>query len=405
MSETPSEVAPHILDPDLLQQGVPHPLLAELRRREPVSLQELPDGSRYWAVLTHADVVRVSRDPATFSARRGGINLLDGVHTLPTLLSLDPPEHGEMRRRVLYAFTPRRVRALEGRMREVVEASLAAALEKEACDFVADLAAPLPLEIVGDILGIPPADRPRVAEWADALAGADDPEVRERLGGMDPNESALAFGTYAFELARDAASRGELAGEDLLSVLLNAELEGTQVDLPTFAGLFVQIAIAGNETTRSLIAAGTLELADRPELFGRLAGSPRLLPAAIEELLRWITPVHYFRRTATRDVELSGVRIAEGEKVVLVYASANRDEAVFPEPDRFDPTRDPNPHLAFGFGEHFCLGAALARLEARVFFEVLLRRVAGIELLGEPAWLRSSELHSLKRMPVRLVPR
>jgi cytochrome P450 len=188
-------------------------------------------------------------------------------------------------------------------------------------------------------------------------------------------------------------------------VLRNAELDGEQVDQQTFAGLFVQIAIAGNETTRSTLAGGMLELMQRPAEYARLDADRSLIPSAVEEFLRWLTPVHYFRRTATRDTVLGGASIRAGDRVVMMYASANRDEDVFAEPEAFDIGRNPNPHLAFGFGEHFCLGAALGRLEARVFLEAFFERFAGIELTGEPARMRSNELNAWKKIPVRLVPR
>jgi cytochrome P450 len=395
----------HLLDPDLLTAGVPHERLALLRRDEPVCWQPHPQQGGYWAVLRHDDVQAVSKDPVTFSAQRGGVNLLDGVHDLPTLLSLDPPQHTEMRRRVLYAFTPRVVRGMEPRMRQIVRESFARAAAQRDCDFVADVVAPLPLQVICDILGVPDADRPMLGAWADVLAGAGDPEVATRLAGRTPNESALEFGTYAFRLGQEALSLGRRRGDDLISVLLDASLDGTQVELPSFAGLFVQIAIAGNETTRSTLSGGMLELCRRPDAYRALEADPGGIPAAIEEMLRWITPVHYFRRTATRDNVLRGQRIAAGDRVALLYASANRDERVFAEPQRFEIRRDPNPHVAFGFGEHFCLGAALARLEARVFLEEFFRHFRGIELREEPTRLRSNELNAIKRMPVRLLSR
>jgi cytochrome P450 len=376
---------------------------AEVRRREPVSWQEMPGVGGYWAVMRHADVLAVSRDAELFSAQAKGMQLADYTDQLPTLLSLDPPRHTEIRKRVLYSFAPRVVRALEPRMRALVRETLERAAQRRECDFVMELARPLPLAIVCDLLGIPEQDRERVGEWADLLAGAADPELTR--GRETGTQSAFAFGAYAFQLAQKTA--GEASSEDhtLLHVLRNARLDGEQADLPTLAGLFVQIAIAGNETTRSTIAGGMLELLQRPAEYARLAAERGLIESAVEELLRWLTPVHYFRRTATRDTQLGGARIRAGDRVVMMYASANRDEAVFREPQRFELARDPNPHVAFGFGEHFCLGAALGRLEARVFFEEFFARFAKIELTGEPARMRSNELNAWKRIPVRLTPR
>jgi cytochrome P450 len=386
----------HLLDVDLLSAGVPHARYAELRRREPVSWQTYEHGG-YWAVLKHADVQAVSRDPALYSAEAAGMQLVDYTDQLKTLLSLDPPRHTEVRRRVLHAFTPRVVRALEPRMRALVRDTFERVAGRDTCDFVQDVVRPLPLAIVCDILGIPEADRERVGAWADLLAGSMDPEIA--AGGKTGTQGAIEFGTYAFQLQQQG---GAGPADSLLAVLKNAELDGEQVDLMTFCGLFVQIAIAGNETTRSTLAGGVLELARQPALYDALARDPRRIPAAVEEMLRFLSPVHYFRRTATRDTELSGQKIRAGERVVMMYASANRDEDVFRDPDRFDIGRDPNPHVAFGFGEHFCLGAALGRLEARVFLEELVARFSAVELAGEPARLRSNELNAWKRMPVRL---
>jgi cytochrome P450 len=391
----------HLLDIDVLSSsGPPHAVYAEVREREPVSWQEMPGVGGYWAVMRHADVVAVSRDAEMFSAQAKGMQLADFTDQLPTLLSLDPPRHTEIRKRVLYSFAPRVVRALESRMRAVVRTTLERAIELRECDFVMDVARPLPLAMVCDLLGIPESDRARAGEWADLLAGAADPELAR--GRETGTQSAFAFGAYAFQLAQQTQDG---ASDSLLHVLRNAQLDGEQVDLPTFAGLFVQIAIAGNETTRSTIAGGMLELLQRPAEYTRLEANRGLIERAVEEFLRWLTPVHYFRRTATRDTELGGARIRAGDRVVMMYASANRDEAVFREPQRFELARDPNPHLAFGFGEHFCLGAALGRLEARVFFEEWFARIARIELAGEPARMRSNELNAWKRIPVRITPR
>ncbi len=394
----------HLLDVDGLLAGVPHERFAALRRSDPVCRQESEHGP-YWAVLRHADVLAVSKDPALFSAERKGMLLADFTDELPTLLSLDPPRHTEMRRAVLGAFAPRVVRALEPRMRAIVRDTFDHFAGAGECDFVQDLVRPLPLQVVCDLLGVPDADRDRVGDWADLLASAADPEIAPD-GAETGTRGAIEFGTYAFQLGQEAQKRSDApAGDDLLAVLRSARLGGEPLDLPTFCGLFVQIAIAGNETSRSTIAGGVLELLRRPDDWRALAGDPSLVPDAVEEMLRWISAVIYFRRTATRDTRLAEAEIAEGDRVVMIYPSANRDEAVFPEPQRFDIRRRPNPHLAFGFGEHFCLGAALGRLEARVFLEELFARFAAVEPAGEPVRLRSGELNALKRMPVRLVPR
>ncbi|MBM4385941.1 MAG: cytochrome P450 [Deltaproteobacteria bacterium] len=390
-----------LLDIDVLSSsGPPHDVYAEVRAREPVSWQKMPGVGGYWAVMKHADVLAVSRQPEIYSAQAKGMQLADFTDQLPTLLSLDPPRHTEIHKRVLYSFAPRVVRKLEPRIRSVMRATFERVAELRECDFVMDVARPLPLAIVCDLLGISEADRERVGEWADLLAGAADPEIAQ--GRDTGTQSAFAFGAYAFQLAQSGA---EGARDSLLRVLKDAQLDGEQVDLPTFAGLFVQIAIADNETTRSTLAGGMLELMQRPAEYARLEANRALAESAVEEFLRWLAPVHYFRRTATRDTELRDVKIRAGDRVVMMYASANRDEDVLAAPQRFDVARDPNPHVSFGFGEHFCLGAALGRLEARVFLEEFFARFAKYELAGEPARMRSNELNTWKRMPVRLTPR
>lgn len=314
----------HLLDIDVLSEsGPPHEIYAEVRRREPVSWQEMPGVGGYWAVMRHADVVTVSRQPQIYSAQMRGMQLSDFTDQLPTLLSLDPPRHTEIRKRVLHSFAPRVVRRLESRIREVVRQTLSRAAEMGECDLVMDLARPLPLAIVCDLLGIPESDRERVGEWADLLAGAADPELTQ--GRDTGTSSALAFGSYAFELAQRVDSRSDASADSLLHVLRNAEL--------------------------------------------------------------------------------AGARIRAGDRVVMMYASANRDEEVFDRAQHFDIGRDPNPHLAFGFGEHYCLGAALGRLEARIFLEEFFSAFSGIELAGEPARMRSNELNAWKRIPVALEPR
>jgi len=392
-------------DPDAYLAGVPHDRFRWLRRHDPVHWQPLPEGGGYWAVTKHADVVRVARDPATFSAARQSVLVRDpDPETLPMLrtqlLSMDPPEHGRLRRTVLAGFTPGMVRRLEPRIRALCTEILDAAIARGACDFVRDVAAELPVRVIAEIMGVPPEDRHRLSAWGDKLTGMDDPETA--VSPEATRQASFDMGAYGFRLAQERKGR---AGADLISVLVNAEFEGERVDEVRFAGLFVQITVAGNETTRTLLSQSLLTLIDHPDAWRALAADPGLLPSAVEELLRFTTPLHYFRRTATRDVELRGRKIREGDRVAMLYSSANRDEEVFARPDAFDPRRDPNPHLAFGFGEHFCLGAKLARLETRVFLEELLRRVARAELLGSPRRLRSNLINGVKEIPLRLVPR
>ena len=403
MESTPPSV--DVFDPDAYVDSVPHERFRWLRRNDPVHWQELPGGGGYWVVTKHADVVRVSRDPATFSAARQSILIQDpDPETLPMLrtqlLSMDPPEHGRLRRTVLGGFTPGMVRRLEPRIRELCGSILDAALARGTCDFVRDVAAELPVQVIAEIMGVPAEDRHRLSEWGDRLTGMDDPETA--VSPEATRQASFDMGAYGFALAQSRKGR---EGADLISVLMNAELDGHRVNEVEFAGLFVQITVAGNETTRTLLSQALLVLTEHPDAWRALQLDPGLLPQAVEELLRYTTPLHYFRRTATRDVELRGRKIREGDRVAMLYSSANRDEEVFMRPDAFDLQRDPNPHVAFGFGEHFCLGAKLARLEARVFLEELFRRVERAELLGPPRRLRSNLINGLKEIPVRLAAR
>jgi cytochrome P450 len=393
-----------LYDPDLYVPGVPHALFRRLRREAPVFWQELPEGRGFWALLKHADVMEASLHPETFSAARGGIVIEDQspeqlarIRTM--LLAMDPPEHGRLRRIVLGAFTPSAIAALEPWLRECARRVVAAAAAKGECEFVHDVAAELPMQAIHQILAIPEADRLRLAELGDRIIGRTDPDFEPAPDEPDPH---VELGAYGFRLATE---RAEAGGSDLISRMLRAGIEGRPLDAVEFAALFVQIAVAANETTRTLLSGSLLALLEQPQAWRDLSSDPDLLPRAVEEMLRWVTPVHYFRRTATRDALLRGQRIREGDRVVLHYTSANFDEEVFDAPERFDIRRDPNPHLAFGFGEHFCLGARLARLEARIFFEELFRRIESAELVGTPRRLRSNLNNAWKEIPVRLTPR
>lgn len=392
-----------LYDPETYVAGTPLAEFARLRREDPVHWQPTPGGDGYWMVLRHADVVRVSRDPETWSSARGFVVIEPlteaqlGMMRF-TLLGMDPPEHAKYRRMLLHSFTPRMIAALEPRIRAIARGIMARAAERRDVDFVEDVAADLPVQVIGELLGVPPEDRPKLRAWAAQLTGAQDPELNPGGDAAAP-EASIEMAMYAMGLA---ASRRGKTGADLTSVAVNAEVDGRAMTDAEYGSFFVQLATAGNDTTRNLLSSGLRILLEQPHALALLRGDPARIPSAIEEMLRFEGPLHYFRRTATRDAELGGARIREGQRVALVYTSANRDEAVFTEPDRFDVARDPNPHLSFGIGEHFCLGAALARLEGRVFFEELLAAFARIEPAGEPRRLRSNLNNALKSLPVRL---
>jgi cytochrome P450 len=392
-----------VYNPDNYLQGIPHTQFAWLRKNSPVHWHPHPDGGGYWAISKHADVMRVSRDHKTFSAHRGFVMVDDlEPHILSLargqLLGMDPPGHGPVRRAVITRFTSRMLAQLEPKVRAITRGIMAQARDMGEVDFVDSLAGDLPTAVIGSMLDIPPGKWPQIRTWSDLQTSGSDPD----LGGSpeEINQASIEMGSYGYELAAERKNQG---GSDLISLLINTEVEGHLVDEMEFASLFIQITVAGNETTRGLISSGMYELIRRPELYQRLQNQPGLLGTAIEEMLRWTCPLHYFRRTATVDTELRGQRIQEGERVVMLYSSANFDEEVFVDPMRFDIERDPNPHLAFGHGIHLCLGANLARMEARIFFEEFFNTFSGIEMTGQPDFIRSNSIHGYKRMPVRLL--
>jgi cytochrome P450 len=256
--------------------------------------------------------------------------------------------------------------------------------------------------VVGEMMGLPPEDWAQLNEWAERQTSGQDPDINP--GGYSPDSGevnpSVDMAMYAIGWA--ARRRAEPRRDDLTSLILEAEVDGQPMTDIEFGSFFVQLVTAGNDTTKTMLSSGLLALLQHPEQLQALRDDPSLIPGAIEEILRWANPLHYFRRTAAEDTELHGVRIAAGDKVAMMYTSANRDEAVFEDPHRFDVRRDPNPHLSFGIAEHFCLGAHLARLEGRVFFEELLATFPTIELTGEPVRIRSNLNNALKRLPVHL---
>lgn len=394
-----------LYDPDVYAAGVPHEQFRWLREHAPVYWHTHPDGGGFWLVSRHADVVAVSRDHRSFSSERGFVMIDDLpadilAETQGQLLGMDPPRHGPIRRVVIERFTQRMLEQLEPRVRAITRGIFAAARQKPECDFVYELAGELPTAVICTMLGVPADMWHQVREWSDKSTSATDPDI-----GCSPEEqrqAGIAMGMYGYSLAAERKDRG---GDDLISLLVNVEVDGHKVTEAEFASLFLQITVAGNETTRALISTGMHELMQRPGLYRELEADPALLPAAIEEMLRWSTPLHHFRRTATRDCEIAGQPVRENDRVVLLYTSANFDEAVFTDPMRFDIRRNPNPHLAFGHGIHLCLGANLARMEARIFFEEFFRHFAGIEATGEARRIRSNLVNGHKYMPVRLRPR
>jgi cytochrome P450 len=383
---------PDLYSPDPYVDGPPHELLAELRRTTPVYWQDIPGQPGYWAVLRHADVEYVSQNPAIFSAEAGGIILEDlepeRLEALRgTLLAMDPPRHRAYRKPLVKSFTAKVVGGMEDRIRTICREIFARVGTGEV-EFVHDVTSSLPTQVIGELMGLPPEDW----EHIHALA--------ERNTSGEGGAAAVEMARYAIGFA--ARRRIEEPREDITSLILDAEFGGKAMTDVDFGLFFVQLVTAGNDTTKTMLSAGLHALLTHPEQLAALRADPTGIQAAVEEVLRWANPLHYFRRTATRDTELGGVAIKAGDKVAMYYTSANRDEEVFTDPQVFDITRKPNPHLSFGFAEHFCLGVHIARLEGRVFFEELLAHYPTIELVGEPERLRSNLNNALTRLPVRL---
>lgn len=390
----------HLDNPDTFVDRWPHDVFKMLRQKAPVFRQRQRDGDGFWVVTKYDDVVAVSVDPSTFSSARG-TNIEDpqgGTELM--LINLDAPRHAKLRSLISKGFTPRMVKLLEPHIREVSDQIIDRVAAKGECDFVTEVAAELPLQVIAELIGIPLEERHLVFEWSNQMIGLDDPEYANSLEVA--TKAANNMYAYADKLATE---RRQAPRDDLVSVLMHAEIDGEGLSQFEFDLFFLLLAVAGNETTRNLISGGMLALMENPEQQARLLEEPSLIPTAVEEMLRWVTPVMYFRRTATRDTELRGQRIREGEKVTIWYGSANRDEDVFPEADQFDVQRTPNPHLGFGGGgPHFCLGASLARLEIRTIFEGLLRRLPDIEPAGPVLRMRSNFINAIKHMPVRFTP-
>lgn len=393
-----------IYNPDTYVQGVPHEAFRLLRREAPVFWHKEPNGRGFWAVTRYDDLVRISLDSATFSSARG-TNIPDlpedGLRVIQMMMvNMDPPKHTQYRRTVSKGFTPKVVREMEPRIRSVTTEIIDRVASRGECDFVTDIASELPLQVIVELMGVPMEDRHKVFEWSNQMVGAEDSEYAHM-----PAEALLAA-MQVFNYAHQIAEKREVEPKgDIVTTLVNAEPGGERLTRPEFAAFFMLIAVAGNETTRNLISGAMLALIEHPEQRARLIAHPSLIPLAVEEMLRWVTPVMHFRRTAARDTEIRGQRIREGDKVVMYYCSANRDEDVFPDGDLFDIGRSPNDHVTFGGGgAHFCLGSNLARLEIRVMFEELLRRLTDIELAEPVQRLRSNFVNGIKHMPVRFTP-
>jgi cytochrome P450 len=386
-------------------RGYPHDVWTRLRAEAPVAWFTPPGFQPFWAITKHADIQHVAAQPLRFSSAEG-ITLLrenEPVIRQEMVVTLDPPRHGLLRRVLMPKFTPRGVRALRPDVEriagEIVDEVTAGGREGE-IDFVERIAAPLPLRAIASALGVPASDVGLLFRWTNEIIGKDDPEYRQP--GETPMQTMLrARGELHTYFDRLLEQRRGDPGDDLVSELLRADIDGTpltQKELVAYCELLVE---AGNETTRNAISGGLLAFCEHPAQWEALGARRQLLPDAVEEVLRWSSPISHFKRVATEDVEVRGTKIHAGEQVALYFASANRDEDVFEDPFTFRVDRRPNPHLAFGFGQHFCMGAHLARLEIDAVFGLLADRFESFEVCGPIVRLEAIINGSIKHLPVR----
>ena len=392
----------NLLDSKAFTDRVPHEWFAFLRKNAPVWWHEEEDGPGFWAVTSHAEYTTVNRDYEHFSSSKQATFLWDLAEDdlaqqQMLMLNMDPPLHTRYRRLVNKGFTPRMVNQLHDRINTAADEIIDSVIERGTADFVTDIAAELPLVVIADLLGVPNEDRHRMFDWSNRMIGSEDPEYH--TDESVPEQAAMEL--YAYASALFEAKRID-PHEDLMSVLTDVEVEGEKLNSIELELFFLLLTVAGNETTRNLISGGMAAFFDHPDQWEMLRNDRSLLPSATEEMLRFVSPVMNFRRQTTAAFDLGDQHIDEDSKVVFFHISANRDEAVFDDPQRFDITRDPNPHLAFGAGgPHFCLGANLARMEIRVMFEHLLDRMPDIALDGDVQRLQSAFISGVKHIPVK----
>ena len=390
-----------LADSRVYAEGIPYDAFRKLRERAPVAWHPYKDGPGFLALTGYDEVYAVSRDSATWSSEATGVNFdapgpddfvdVRGV----MMLMMDPPRHTALRALVSKGFTPRQVAKLNERITDMARDVVDSVIERGECDFVTDVAGALPSYVIAELLGIPLEDGCRLYELTEIMnAGV--------LGDPRATEAAVEMMTYSTELM--ARKRAD-PGDDIATSLLQAEVDGRRLTDLGFNTFFMLLINAGGDTTRNLVAGGMCVLMDHPEERAKLQAEPTLLPTAVEELLRYVSPVIAFLRTAMEDTELRGVHVKEGDRVAMFYPSANRDEARFADPDRFDVTRKPNPHIAFGGGgTHFCLGANLARVEAAALVPEVLSRMKNLELAGPVERMPSILINGIHSMPVRFTP-
>jgi cholest-4-en-3-one 26-monooxygenase len=395
-----------LVDPErFARDGYPHDIWARLRAEEPVARCEPPGFEPFWAITRHADILDISKQPLRFSSARGITLRREGAPTFESdmVVMLDPPRHAPVRKVANSRFTPKAVRGRRDDIDRIASGIVeeAAPGGEQELDFVDGIAAPFPLAVIAWILGVPKDDWHLLFRWTNEIIGKDDPEFR-RPGETPGQTIKRARGEIDEYLRVLISERRADPQDDLMSELIRGEVEGkplTESQLVAYCELLVE---AGNETTRNAISGGLLAFAENRDQWDRLRAEPELLTDAVEEILRWSSPISHFARTATEDCEIRGVRIAAGDQLALYFGSANRDEEVFDDPFAFRIDRRPNPHLAFGFGEHFCMGAQVARVELETIFRHLLARLDAFAVVGTVERLRSITNGSIKRLPLRI---
>jgi cytochrome P450 len=393
---------------------------AVLRAERPIAFFEEPDlasssalafprGPGYRAITRHADITEISRHPDIYSSGKGALSIIDlpqeMVEFFAGMVSTDNPRHARLRRIVSAAFSPRHIKAVEEGIEEVAVRLIERSADLGECDFVTSFAAPLSLEIICDMMGLPPSEHDTVFRCSNVIASSGDTEYLP--AGSDPLQAMLEAGQVLTALMTDlAAHRIDHPTDDLTTALISTNIDGEALSNAELASFFILLLTAGNETTRNAISHGILALTEHPDQRAIWQADPlRVAATGVDEVVRWASPVIWMRRTVTEDTVLSGEELHPGDKVVLYYASANRDEAVFDDPYRFDVLRNPNPHLGFGAaGPHFCLGAHLARREIDVMLRELLTRLPDIEVSGEPDWAQSRFVNGIKHLPCRFTP-
>ncbi len=400
----------NLANPEHLAGRDPYPFYAYLRRNEPIKKIFDSEGNAYWAVMKHEDVQAIYRNPRLYSSECPPI-ITGNPHMAEEgkrqqMIQTDPPLHARMRALVKWEFTPRATALWEREVRQVMKALLAGAIRKRECDFVNEVAAILPMQVFCKMLGVPDAEWGRMKHLVEAALLASDPEFQARAEGMSAQEaqqrthttSDLALVEYFVQMIEE---RRREPRQDLLSLLAQGQIDGRRLQMPMAVRNAVMLLIAGLETTRNAISGGLDLLLRFPDQLRRLKADPSLMRTAVEEIVRYVSPVVHNLRLVTEDTQLRGYPLRRGELVANWLASCNRDEDVFRDPDRFDIARDPNPHIGFGYGEHFCLGANLARLEIRVALEELLEHIPHIEVTGPIEKVRNCCLPGIKHMPVR----